>query len=205
MQRYQSLSVTRWFARADATKAISKGYRNICAALDDLQNDSTQQPATRAKAVRLLHKMSQLETALMAIIWNRILERFQATSESLQRYNVEIGIVVNLYESLADFLESIRSDEEFSKMEDEAKQVFDCHEYKEVGSRRRKCAKLFHDDPSYNDIFESQSPSEKFKVQTYYAILDMLVNELKKGEHHTVPFIRSLRCSYDLQTCQVLK
>lgn len=88
--------------------------------------------------------------------------------------------VINLYDSLANFLTSIRSDVEFSQMEDEAKKLSNCQEYKAAGSRRRKYAKLFDDDPSGNDSIENQSPSEKFKVQTYYAILDILVNELRR-------------------------
>ena len=67
---------------------------------------------------------------------------------------------------------------EFSHVEDEAKQLSGCQGYKEV--RRRKYAKLFPDDPSGNDVLESQSQSTKFKVKTYYAILDTLVNELRR-------------------------
>jgi len=47
----KSLSVTRWSARADATKAFSQGYRNIYAALEDLQHDLKQQAATRVEAL----------------------------------------------------------------------------------------------------------------------------------------------------------
>jgi len=51
--------------------------------------------------------------------------------------------------------------------------------------------------------------SEKFKLQTYYAISDLLVNWGKpcwgKGEQHTVIFTRIFKYSYDLQTRQVLK
>lgn len=124
--------------------------------------------------------MCLLETSLMAVIWNRILERFQAISEALQSYNINIGTVINLYDSLANFLTSIRSDVEFSQMEDEAKKLSHCQEYKAAGSRQRKFAKLFHDDPPGNDSIENQNPSGKFKVQTYYAILDILVNELRR-------------------------
>ncbi len=67
-------------------------------------------------------------------------------------------------------------------MKDEAKKLSHCQEYKAAGNRRRKYAKLFHDDPSEtsSDSFDDQSPSGKFKVQTYYAILDIQVNELRR-------------------------
>ena len=65
-------------------------------------------------------------------------------------------------------------------MEDEVKRESDGHEYKDVGSRSRKYAKFFPDDSSGSDISESQNPSGKFKVQTYYTIVDLLVNELRK-------------------------
>ncbi|KAH9503413.1 hypothetical protein Btru_072951 [Bulinus truncatus] len=57
----------------------------------------------------------------MAIIWNRILERFQATSKGLQSYKFDIGTVINLYDSLTIFLTSMRSNDEFGQMEKEAK------------------------------------------------------------------------------------
>ena len=60
------------------------------------------------------------------------------------------------------------------------KKLYHCQEYKAVGSRQRKYAKLFHDDPSGNDSIENQSPSGKFKVQTYFSIFDILVNDLSR-------------------------
>ena len=42
-----------------------------------LQKYPSQQAATRAEAVRLEQKLSQLETALMTIVWNKIVMRFQ--------------------------------------------------------------------------------------------------------------------------------
>jgi len=71
----------------------------------------------------------------MAVIWNRIPQRCQTTSEALQSYNIDIGTVINRYDSLAHFLTSIRSDVEFSQMEDEAKTLSHCQEYKAAGSR----------------------------------------------------------------------
>ena len=72
------------FARADTTQALCKGYSSIRTALSELHKDSPEQAATRAEAVRMAQKLSLVETALMTIVWNKILTRFQATSESLQ-------------------------------------------------------------------------------------------------------------------------
>ena len=159
-----------------------QSVRDIAACMLRLKNCKTIQNNRLLQGPKqyAFKKMCLLETSLMAVIWNRILERFQATSESLQSYNIDIGTGINLNDSLANFLTSIRSDVEFSQIEDEAKKLSHCQKYKAARSRQRKYAKLFHDDPSGNNSIENQSPSRKFKVQTYYAILDKLVNELRR-------------------------
>ena len=78
------LSETRWSCRADATKAIVRGYEKNKEALADISHDQEQKDVVKTEAARLLNKMGSLEIALYAEFWNDILERFNATNKLLQ-------------------------------------------------------------------------------------------------------------------------
>ena len=69
----KSLSDTRWSARADAVKALSAGYMAIKTALLDISKDDQQNGTTRHEIKSLASSMDTLETALMAVSWNVIL------------------------------------------------------------------------------------------------------------------------------------
>lgn len=115
----KTLSGTRWSSRADATKALFANYDEIAEALIDISSDETQSDDTRSESCRLEEKMNKLETALMTVIWNSILERFNATSLSLQNVDVDLITVVKLYDSLRSFVSQMRYN--FDSMEAMAK------------------------------------------------------------------------------------
>ena len=105
-----------------------------------------------------------------------ILQRFQATSGSLQRSDIDVSTVINLYESLSMFNEAKRCDEVFTSLEHEAKVLSGCSSFKQT--RKRKYAVLFPDDARGDDVLRDKSPSEKFRTQSYFVILDTLVSEI---------------------------
>ena len=101
----KSLSVTRWSARSDATRALRENYSEICSALMKIRGDENQTKATRSEASSLHSKMEQFETALLCILWDSILHRFNATSKSLQATHIELATCVSLYDSLVSFID----------------------------------------------------------------------------------------------------
>jgi hypothetical protein len=79
----------------------------------------------------------------MTVIWHAILERFNATSMSLQQNGIDLLSAVQLYKSLVDFTVSLR--ETFDDVEATAKR-FVTHrptEYKQDTSRKRKRKQFF--------------------------------------------------------------
>jgi len=52
--------------------------------------------------------MERLETALMTVVWHTILGRFNATSLSLQKVDIDLISAVKLYNSLVTFLLQLR-------------------------------------------------------------------------------------------------
>ena len=84
----KKLSKTRWAERADAVLALKVGYTIIITVLDAIANSTDQKPKVRLQAEGLVRTMNKLETGIMTIFWNRILQRFQMTSASLQAENL---------------------------------------------------------------------------------------------------------------------
>lgn len=78
------LSDTRWSARADATYAITNSFHAIKDSLNKIAENKLQKSDCRQRARGILATMEKLETGIMIILWNQILQRFQMTSASLQ-------------------------------------------------------------------------------------------------------------------------
>jgi len=131
----KTLSDTRWSARADATRAVSSHYQEIVKVLGDICIDAKQTSDTRLQADGLIKQMEQLETALMTVIWHTILERFNTTSLSLQKVEIDLLSVVKLHDSLITFLLQMR--DRFDEVEENAKSYVDVKEYKAATQRTK--------------------------------------------------------------------
>lgn len=126
------LSDTRWSARADATKALLCGFTTIKQVLDDISNNKDQKVECRDQAYGLVSKMNKLETGIMTIAWNEILERLQATN-SLQSSDQDLNTGYALYKSLHGYIQAMRST--FSHIEAKAKALIGCEEYQQSTMR----------------------------------------------------------------------
>ncbi|KAG7157952.1 Zinc finger MYM-type protein 1-like 5 [Homarus americanus] len=170
----KSLSETRWSARADAVKAVFLHYLEIKSALENICSDSRQTVATKLEGEGLIRQMEAFETALLTVIWYKILTRFNATSLSLQKVETDLLSVVKLYESLISFVSEMRQGQ-FDEIEDQAR-AFAEPVYTETTKRTKK-RKHFFDESVGNET--QLDPREKFKVDNFYTILDCLRNELE--------------------------
>ena len=136
-----------------------------------LRAQGSGDPRPRAK------HMERLETALMTVIWQTILERFNATSLSLQKVEIDLLCAVKLYDSLVTFLLQLRLRERFDEMEEKAKSYVDIEEYREA-TKRTKRRKRFYDETSTSDT--ELTARDRFRVDVFYSIVDCLVVELRK-------------------------
>ncbi|XP_050065317.1 zinc finger MYM-type protein 1-like [Aphis gossypii] len=152
----KSLSETRWSAR------------------------KTQPPTAVNEAKSLVKKLNRLETVLMSIIWNDILQQVNIVNKSLQTPGIEIYTDLNLYNSLLSYFKNMRSAEEFDLFEEKAKiKVSGLSDYSELESRKRKY-KVSVYDGSAIDAVDQMSARDKFKIQTFYVIIDKLIVEMEK-------------------------
>uniref|UniRef100_A0A1B6L614 DUF4371 domain-containing protein n=1 Tax=Graphocephala atropunctata TaxID=36148 RepID=A0A1B6L614_9HEMI len=80
----KSLSETRWSARADAVRALVKGYKEIQESLRQLSEDPSVKPACRLEAQNLETKFQHFETTFLLLVWSEILERVDKCSKAMQ-------------------------------------------------------------------------------------------------------------------------
>ncbi|CAG9791322.1 unnamed protein product [Diatraea saccharalis] len=132
----KSLSETRWEAHAKAKSAFSQTYNKIICALDVISVDDMQKGETRREAANLSNKLQELEYVFMLVMWEEILQTFRKVSKVLQDPEVTLETCANLYKSLVDFLEKLRSD--FDSLDARAKEKLPDVEYKDTRQRRRK-------------------------------------------------------------------
>ena len=170
-----SLSATRWSCKADATNAITKNFDGVYNALKVLSEDSTQKSDTRREALSLLKKIIKLENAFMAVLWHRILSRFNLTSIYVQKVEVDLYAANEMLVSLVDFIQNLRC--EFINIENESKNLseFVISEYSD--SNKRVVTKKLRDGEKE---ISTLTGSDKFRIATFYVIIDKLSAELKK-------------------------
>lgn len=124
--------------------------------------------------------MNSRELASISSLWNRLLTRINQTSLSLQKIDIDLNNVVNLYNSLIDFITFLRNSEEtFLEIEADGEMLSGNEDY-EQDSKRTKKRKRQHGE---NDTEVMFNGSNKFKSQTFYVILDVLNSELRKRKN----------------------
>jgi len=170
-------SDTRWSARADATEALFRGYRQFQSALEEISADENQNRETRNEADSLAEKMGTIEVALMCELWNDILQRFNCCSKLLQSATIELTPAICLLKSLNEFLHARR--ENFDFYEQQACDRCGNSTYKSE-SRRMPKRKKRDNDGNATDATEGMTGQQKFKVNTFYVIIDQLRSALQK-------------------------
>uniref|UniRef100_A0A8C1QLR1 TTF-type domain-containing protein n=1 Tax=Cyprinus carpio TaxID=7962 RepID=A0A8C1QLR1_CYPCA len=145
------LSNTRWTCRADSTKALKENYKAIREALGRFSIDPEEKGDARREARSLCTQLDKLETAVMTNVWDSILTRFKATTETLQKHDITLDNAERLLESLHSYVASQR--DQFEKYENEE-------------TKRVKKRKYF--------------PDESGEMETYNVILDKLLSCLAK-------------------------
>ena len=141
-----------------------------------LAEDEDQTASTRSEASSLVSKMQDFEIGFLCVLWDSILQRFNATSKSLQKIEINLATCVHLYESLLEFVRSMHNDEAFENFEEMAKLLVEDYSYRVKHQRPRKRKRYFEEI----DKEVVMSPRQKFKSETVFSILDSLTTELMK-------------------------
>ena len=90
----------------------------------------------RAVKRGLVATMGRLETGVLTVLWNQVLQRFQLCSASLQSADQDLNTACNIYQSLIVFVQKLRAT--YAAVECTAKQLTNCEEYRQNTQRTRK-------------------------------------------------------------------
>ncbi|KAF7652124.1 hypothetical protein LDENG_00101180 [Lucifuga dentata] len=174
----KSLSETRWSCRADSTKVLREHYCEIKEALkkQHIASDTEQKQATRREAAALCRKLEKMETAFMTILWDTVLQRYNATSHKLQQSDLDLATAVKLLESLQSFVGPLC--DQFSAFEDAARTLSTTTQSYQHDLTRARKRKSFSDESTENEVL--LSGSDKYKVETFNVIIDRLISCLTK-------------------------
>ena len=104
--------------------------------LDNIVQDNQQKAECRQQARRLLSAMTKLETAIMIIFLNEILQRFLLTIASLQSSGQDLNSACTLYKSTYGYIQFLRST--YSDIEKKAVDLNETEEYEQQRRRKRK-------------------------------------------------------------------
>ncbi|XP_046973656.1 zinc finger MYM-type protein 1-like [Vanessa cardui] len=173
----KSLSTTRWSARADACKSLRESWNEIHKALVTIENDTKQKRTVICEARGIRLKLERFETALMAVFWGCLLDRINATSKKLQSVEIDITIVIELYDTLIHFVGETR--ENFDEFENKAIKLSFVQEYEKDFRRNRK-RKLLPDETNTGENMKQKNGRENFRINTFLVVIDTLSEELKR-------------------------
>lgn len=79
-------------------------YKENLKSLSTLEENFSEKALVRCETSGLKCQFDRFETVFMAIFWNCILKRFNSTFKELQKVNIDMGKVVELFHSLIDFI-----------------------------------------------------------------------------------------------------
>lgn len=109
-------------------------------------------------------KLERFETALMVVFWGCLLDRINATSKKLQSVEIDITIVIELYEALIHFVGETR--ENFDDFEKKAKKLSFVHEYEKDFRHNRK-RKLLPGETNTGEEMQQKNGRDNFRISTF--------------------------------------
>lgn len=158
-----------------ATSAILESYSKIVDALESIAEDQSQKGETIQEAENIANKMQELEFVFMLTMWNEILQHFYHTSQALQEKELDLKTCADLCQSLADHLYTLRND--FERFEDISKDILSDTKLQRSPVLQANQEKQANDS-SATEI--ALNPRDKFRVSTYYAIIDTFEAHMKR-------------------------
>ncbi|XP_050062926.1 uncharacterized protein LOC126552275 [Aphis gossypii] len=166
-----SISTTRWSARIDAVRPLSKNYSGILSSLIRVKNEIILPADNYAEAIGLIAWLHSFEFILLTTIWYKVLQCIDDRNKVLQSKNLSMDESSMHFQQLATEIQQIK--DSWNDLLLESKSVASTlnltTEFKITSRVRRK--KHFHDD-----ILDDEQPfrdiENKFKVEVFITALD---------------------------------
>ena len=175
----KSLSNTRWSARLDATTALKENFAELRQLSQDFTLDDNETNETKLDSFFLKKSMDALETAIICVLWHKILQRFHSTSKCLQRSDMSLGSCVALYNGIESFCQHLRDKFDTIKKDGLKLTTGIQKTYASPNKRNRKTKRTFGykgEDTGCTRALEDAR--ESFRIGTYLSIIDSLIAEV---------------------------
>ena len=177
-QLLQTLSNTRWSARADNLEVVANCYTAIVAALTVMKKDP--------EANGLLHTMQKFEFVFGVTVLRTVLKYCKSASEYLQTEDLDIGSAANAVSDLTAILKKMRNDDECLQQYERAwatvQKLSSSIEFSlvDTSKRSRKVPKRLQDCVSDQPLAETPLTDtyDKLRVDFYFPVLDQVLASL---------------------------
>ena len=129
-------------------KALSSEYTGHTELLTEFSNNTEETLECRRDTSGILVQLKELDTSIMLVMWDTLLERIQKTSEALQKTGLALNTAVQLLKSLISFIKDMRE------------------QYDETTMMMMVEAML---------VVTQHCPQEYFRINSYLPVIDSLV------------------------------
>jgi len=128
-----------WSAQEDTCRSLNNNWDRVISALKEIKNNDKQKTQTRCEAKGILKSLACFENNFVSIFWGDLLGRFNVVSKKLQSIDIDLHLVVELYESLIQYISNLRNEKMFKTYEDRVSKLHGGDtEYKLDEQRKRK-------------------------------------------------------------------
>ncbi|GFW40574.1 zinc finger MYM-type protein 1 [Trichonephila clavipes] len=174
------LNQTRWSCHYDAVEALKDNYDNIMNIFKTFSDNENEKIGFRKEAVNLCNKLRKLETAILIIFWEEILERFNSVNKKLQTPGLDICDGNKLIMSIKTFISNVRheSDKKLNEYQDAAKRLSPSVETQYSDVNKRRVISKFSDKSTEKVAYGT----EKFKRDKLIVALDKLIFDLNRSQ-----------------------
>ena len=146
--------------------------------LTDFTLDDNETNKIKSGSWYLTKSIDALETAILCVLWHKILQRFYCTSKSLQRADISLGSCVALYNGIESFCQHLW--DEFDTIEKDGLKLTPGIQktYVSLNKRNRKMKKTFDYEGEDTGCTRAlEGARESFRTGTYLPIVDTLIAE----------------------------
>ena len=143
-----------------------------------LNDNETNQ--TKSDSSYLKKSIDALETAILCVLWHKILQKFHSTSKSLHRADMTLGSCAALYNGIESFCQHLR-DKFVTTEKDGLKLTTGTQKTYVSPNKRNRKTKTFDyegEDTGYTRALENARQS--FRIGTYFPIIDLLIADVRR-------------------------
>ncbi|XP_053106039.1 uncharacterized protein LOC128324907 [Hemicordylus capensis] len=178
------LSQTRWESRIDALKPLRYHLGSIYDALMEIYNEPHPHKRTSESLVvakGLAEGISKFKFVVSLVVWYNMLFEINLTSKLLQNKETDLSSATSQLQVTKNYLVGCRCDDGFEQVLIDASVIakeleilpnFETEQFRQ----RRKKKQFGYEAPDE----APQDPKQKFKVDFYYAILDMAIQSVEE-------------------------